>query len=412
MSSPPSAPDIAQDAAGPAAPPARSGWRALAQRFWPILSLFLASRFALLVVGLLTQILIQPGSAFRNTLHLSKKPALNLWGAWDSGWYHAIATAGYDAHPQANGWVDWAFFPAYPAISAALAGLTHAPVFTAMLAVSNLSFLGALFLLHRATEDAFDRRAADAVAVLFCAVPGSYIFSSAYTESLFLLAVAGCLALMRRRRWLAAGACAALACLTRNVGIGLLLPLAFAGLPLVWRTGRALLRREQPSRAEWGESLRVVAALGLPFLALAGFAAYLDLRTGDPLAFLSAQKAWGRSIGNFLAAPIGDILHPERLSDQDLISFAACWLSLALIVVLAAMRRWSLLLLACFLAFIPLSAGLGSYQRYALVNAPLFMAAAGLLAGRPIALGCVVVAFATLNGLMMAAWALGLPVVT
>jgi hypothetical protein len=379
---------------------------------WLVLALFLASRLALAAVGLLAQILIQPSSTFHNPLHLSAKPLLNLWGAWDSGWYHALATAGYDAHPQADGSANWVFFPAYPGLSALLARLTHLPVFLAMLVVSNLSFCGALFLIHRETRAAFDRRAADAVVVLFCAVPGSYIFSSAYTESLFLLAVAACLSLARQRRWLAAGGCAALAALTRNLGVGLVLPLAMMGLPALWRTARLARGRRAAAPGETAESVRILVALALPILALGGFMAYLAYRSADPLAFLHVEAAWGRSPGNPLAAPVAAILHPERLADRNLISFVACWLSLAMIAVLAAMRRWPLLLLACFLALAPLSTGLESYQRYALVNLPLFMAAAGLLSPRPVVLAGVVVAFATLNGFMMAAWALSLPLVT
>ena len=66
---------------------------------------------------------------------------------------------------------------------------------------------------------------------LLCAAPGSYIFSSGYTESLFLLAITACLLLLRARRWMAAGGFAALAVLTRNLGMGLVLPFAFAATP-------------------------------------------------------------------------------------------------------------------------------------------------------------------------------------
>jgi hypothetical protein len=44
------------------------------------------------------------------------------------------------------------------------------------------------------------------------------------------------------------------------------------------------------------------------------------------------------------------------------------------------------------------------------VNLPLFLAAARLLAPRPAAALAVLLVFATLNGFMMAAWTLSLPV--
>ena len=236
---------------------------------WSILALFLVSRAALLLVGLLTQIAIQPNSTFLDADRLSQRPALTMWGVWDSGWYNSIATGGYDAHIRDNGWANWAFFPAYPLVSAAFARLTHLPVFDAMLAVSNLSFLGALFLIHRETEDAFDRRTADVTVALFCVVPGSYVFSSAYTESLFLLALAVAWRCCRRRRWLAA------AC--RRPGRPdlqprrrhCLLPLA-SRRPRHWSGGRSKLasaRRAPVSCAALGESARILAALCLPILA-------------------------------------------------------------------------------------------------------------------------------------------------
>lgn len=369
---------------------------------------FLASRLALFAVGFLTQIFIEPFSTRVSPLQLTESASLRMWGQWDSGWYATIASHGYASHPGPDGQVNWVFFPAFPGLSAALAWATHLPVFAAMVLLANLAFLAALFLVHRFARQEFDTPTADIAVALLCAAPGSYIFSSAYTESLFLLALTGCLLLLRARRWLLAGGFAGLAVLTRNLGMGLLLPFAFAAAPGLWTLARQVAAGQVASRRPLiAETARVAAGLALPALALAGFCLLLYLVAGDPFAFVTAQKAWGRSFGN----PFARLLMPlftGQLDDTNLISFAAGWLSLSMLVALALMRRWSLFVLGCFLTLVPLATGLTSYARYCLVALPCFLAGARLLAPRPAATTAVLIVFATLNGFLMVAWMLGL----
>jgi len=367
---------------------------------------FLASRLALFAVGLMTQIFIEPFSTHVSPVHVTDSAALRMWGEWDTGWYMSLARDGYASHPGPDGQVNWVFFPAFPMLSAAIAWITHLPLFVAMIGLANLSFLIALFLVHRFAREEFDEPTANLAVVLLCAAPGSYIFSSGYTESLFLLAITACLLLLRSRRWMAAGGFAALAVLTRNLGLGLALPFAFAAAPGLWRLGREVAAGQVASRRPLiREAARVAAGLALPALALAGFCLLLYFTTGDPLAFVTGQEGWGRSLGN----PFPELYRPlitRGLADSDLISFAAGWLSLSLLVALALMRRWSLLILGGFLTLIPLATGLTSYARYSLVALPILLAGAKLLAPRPAAATAVLILFATLNGFLMVAWTL------
>lgn len=367
---------------------------------------FAASRLALFAVGLMTQIFIEPFSSHVSPLRLTDSAAMRMWGEWDSGWYVTLATHGYASHPGPDGQVNWVFFPAFPGLSAALAWATHLPVFTAMVLLSNLAFLAALFLIHRLARQEFDEASANLAVALICAAPGSYVFSSAYTESLFLLAITGCLLLLRTRRWLAAGGFAALAVLTRNLGMGLTLPFALAAAPGLWTLARDYASgRTASPRPLLAEASRVIAGLALPLLALAGFCLFLYLRTGDPLAFVTGQKGWGRSIGDPFARLYQPLL-TRRLAESDVISFAAGWLSLGMLVALGLMRRWSLLVFGAFLTLVPLATGLTSYARYSLVALPVLLAGARLLAPRPAAATATLVVFATLNGFLMVAWTL------
>ena len=50
---------------------------------------------ALLAVGLMTQIFIEPFSTHVSPVHMTDQVALRMWGQWDTGWYGGIATEGY-----------------------------------------------------------------------------------------------------------------------------------------------------------------------------------------------------------------------------------------------------------------------------------------------------------------------------
>lgn len=368
---------------------------------------FFASRLALLAVGLMTQIFIEPLSAKVSPLRLTESPVLRMWGQWDTGWYMSVAAQGYSHLPGPDGQVNWVFFPAFPMLSVGLAQITGLPLFPAMLLLSNLSFLAALFLAHRFASEEFDERTADLTVALICAAPGSYVFSSAYTESLFLLALSACLLLLRARRWIAAGGAAAVAVLTRNVGVGLSLPFVMMAAPRLWGLWRAAAEGAAARRRLERYAFRASAGLILPVLALAAFCLLLYRVAGDPFAFVTAQAAWGRSLNNPITRALIPLLTGELL-DGDVVNYAACWLSLSMVVALALMRRWPLFVLACFMTLLPLASGLTSYARYCLVVLPLFLAGAKLLSTRPAAAAAVLISFATLNGFLMVAWTLGM----
>lgn len=371
---------------------------------------FVVSRLALLVAGLMGRIYLQPLVARINPVHPTAAPALNLWGAWDSGWLMGLAQYGYAAHPSPDGQVNWAFFPGYPVLSAVVARYGHLPIFLAMLLVSNLAFFAALCMAHRLASREFGRPSANMTIALLCAAPGSYVFSSAYTESLFLFGLTGCLLMLQDQRWIAAGAFGGLAALTRNLGVGLTLPFAIAAAPPLLAMARGLSDGRLAPRAAILPTLRIGLGLAGPVVGLGLFSLYLLHKTGDPLAFVHAQKAWGRTIGNPLMTPFDTLTALNDVGDDHLVSFAFCWLSLGLAAALAFLRRWGLLALALFMMLVPLSTGLYSYARYCLVILPLFLAGGRILADRPVAAASTLTALATVNGFMMVAWSFCLAV--
>jgi len=378
--------------------------RALAgalRHYWIVISAVTLSRLTLLVVGLLTETYVRPVTTLDGDLRFSPHRWLNMWGTWDTGWYVGLAKHGYQSVAGPDGQANWAFFPAYPALAAGISSVTGLSVFEAMLVISNLSFLAAMGLLHRLACAEFDRKTADLAVILLCVVPGSYIFSAAYTESLFLLCLTGAFCMIRSRKWMAAGTVAAAAVLTRNLGVGLLLPYAWAA------TGR--LFRDKPEgrpAPRPAELLGIVAGVLPPMFTLAAFMLHLRSRTGDALAFVHVQKAWGRSFGN----PISGLLHPDRVPEVNAISFVVAWIAIGMLARLIFMRRSLLLVLALFLVLVPLTGGVASFARYALVIFPLWLVLANALAARPKVAVAVISVFAMLSGFMMVAWTLALKV--
>ncbi len=377
-----------------------------------VVAAFGLSRMALEAIGLLAFYKIRPHISFVHVWNYSDLPWLSIWGVWDTGWYLEVAQHGYDlarrtasATPnQAN----WAFFPAYPTICRGLAELLGMPVFAVMVAVSNACFLGALFVVRYGTAAAFGPSAARYTVLLLCFIPGSYVFSSAYPEALFLLLMASTLALADRQHWLAAGCAAALATLTRNTGIGLVLYLAMSHLRLslsIPAEGKGLVRRLLP---RWNETWRLLCALTLPLAALLGFCLYLYVRVGDPIAFARVQDGWLRQY----IFPLLPLLMPWRESGfwHNPLNYAVALTAVFLLIQLAVWRRWELLTLGAFFVLFPLTSGIESYVRYSICMLPLVMAAGALLARHPTAALVTLPVLALLNGLMMVGWTLGLTI--
>ena len=187
-------------------------------------------------------------------------PFMNNQVAWDSEYYLSIAVGGYDdpraphltpagiSMDNAAGRqsfstsisVNYAFFPFYSwmirvfAFPLRIFGLN--PIATATFAGVIVSALGALlgmlslYDLSRANlgEDGALR------AVFYLIVfPTGFFLLQVYTEGLFVGLAFACLAMLKRKQWLAAALLGACATLTRAVGVALTIPMVIAWL----RTG-------------------------------------------------------------------------------------------------------------------------------------------------------------------------------
>jgi hypothetical protein len=251
------------------------------------------------------------------------RPWWEGWVNWDSGWYRQIALYGYDYTPGRQGPV--AFFPLYPMLMRVGRSLVGSVTGSGVV-VTLASGVAAAVLVARWFRERLSPDAAWTALLLFLLYPYSfYLFGPLYADALFLLAVIGSFtALERGHPWLA-GLIGAAATASRPLGVVLVVGLVVRTLERRGVFGGRLARpvgqtpprtpaerggggrppdqTGEPSQAapRWQERLArlrpgdcgvLLAAAGA-----AGYAFYLWHRFGDPLAFLTIQKAWGQEEG-------------------------------------------------------------------------------------------------------------------
>ena len=265
------------------------------------------------------------------------EPFMNAQVCWDSEYYISIALGGYDdpkvPHLTPFGsttvWQDgmllsgnryngeslslnYAFFPFYPwvmwlfAQPLKLIGLNFIATTTlAGVIVSALGTLLAMLALYDLTSDSLGDEGAMRAAFYLLIFPTGFFLVQVYTEGLFVGLAFGCLAMLRRGKWLPAALLGAAATLTRAVGVALIIPMALTwfrtgdwlDIDLEWRqiyywwkeswralflAARKILRGifgiHKPDDPEWSvlrKELVVVVSFGKMLLAFAPLIAYL-----------------------------------------------------------------------------------------------------------------------------------------
>ncbi len=253
-----------------------------------------------LAIGVLSRVLsfavvMAIGYATRQPGETTREALLAPFGLWDGIWYQRIADYGYDPTVAHGNGV--AFSPLYPWLIRYVHMYLDVTYLVAGILISTTCFLVALVLLHRLVERRSGARVARTVIWLTAFFPTAFLFSSVYTESLYLLLTVGTFALLESRRFVGATAVGVLVTLTRPTGIMLVPALALRA----WKdAGRRMTFR-------LGLRLALLSALPIAYIA---FGVYLYARTGDPFATQSAQSAgWGRGANLLLvlAMPIAVI---------------------------------------------------------------------------------------------------------
>lgn len=216
-----------------------------------------------------------------------RNPLALLGRSWDSQWYLGIAAHGYvRTQDYAPGVVhsDLAFFPLYPALVRAATELGPLSAGGTALVVSWLAAVVAARGLYALGALLYGRAVATALVVLWGLLPHSIVLSMAYTEPVLTAFAAWSLYAVLTRRWLWAGALAALAGLSRPNGFAVAAAVLAAAAWEVWRVRRA--GGKVTHRLWTGAALAPVG--------WAGYVLWVGRRTGNlPGGYFEVQRLWG-----------------------------------------------------------------------------------------------------------------------
>lgn len=352
---------------------------------WYALSLFIFTRVALTVVGLIVQATV----ASRDLLAFPD--ILYIWDVWDSERYISIAQNWYPASSNFSDLTNYVFFPLYPLLMRLLAFLIGSYL-EAGLVISSVSMLVACVYLYRIVRmDDDEHTARRSIKYLFL-FPTAFILSGVFTESLFLALSLACLYYAKKGSWLPSGALGALTALSRPYGIVIVLPMAYE-----------YLRSKDYKLANIQADL---LCLLLPPLGLSLYSAYNYYLTGDFLAFLHARTLWGPTLAN----PVIQLLYRFTNNTYGFdVKFNAMFTLAAILLLMAAYKKVdsSYLIWGLLLVFIPLSTATSpwSMSRYILPAFPLFIIFAKVGTNKWLDIA-LTIGLATMQCLLMADWTL------
>ena len=314
----------------------------------------------------------------------------------DSHWYLKIANEGYDTNDRWRepGSTTYAYFPLYPLLISAVAGLTGWSLPVAGLIASAVLFLAALVTIYEYAIVCFGNRSVALSAVgAICVWPQSFVYFAVYTESLFLFLMAATFLAMRRRRYFVAGLCSALGSATRAPGLFLI---AYTGVCILRDVGlRGVLKPWRDPRI----FLPVV-------MAPAGLVAYWwfsYLNTGD--AFAQATTAghgwhWRFSWpGEWL---ISAVVYGGPAMKLVVAVTIATGLGCFLLLPLKLYADFCFCA-ACLLLFWSGTQPAG-LLRYSAILFPVQMAVAATLTGKPWIVGPFFGIAGMLNGVLLVGW--------
>lgn len=335
--------------------------RRLYQQHWWLtpLTYFLIWRLGIELVGRTTLIFT---SSVLNPWPADQHPP--LWARWDSGWYSAILSYGYQLRQGAMSNVT--FFPVYPLLWKAAWVLTNLPRLAAGVLTANIMAAVASVTFYRWAWVAHGTTIARRALALLLIFPASFFLAAAYSESTFIFLLALALLAAERKRWVVAAFVAALTSAARPVGIAL-----WPALLVMWWYATGNHRQKGT-----GALLTL-----LPPLGLVAFSLYLWHVTGDPLAWLHGQAMAARGYVfplKLLASYAHNVLTGGEFWLLHLGELAALGFAAVLLPKLWRANRGQAVLVLGLLLPPIFTNTLASYPRFTLVALPLFVVLAQL----------------------------------
>lgn len=325
-------------------------------------------RLFITAAGIIGIMMLNP--ADMPTVGVSYGTFWDMWTRWDGWHYINISQNGY-ANPQLT-----AFFPLYPLLINLISTVLPINPSAAGLLISHISLLGALYFIFRIIKDIYSREIAYTSILLLLFFPTAIFLGMVYTESLFLFLAAGTMFFARTKRWWLVFLFSFFAALTRNLGVLLVLPLAF----------------EYFHQHGFRVKKAIIALLG-PVLGASSYMFYLFKTFGNPLEFIRAQSAWNRFL---VINPISIVTDKflkiiSSIQHHDVFMGIEIFVGFSFLVILALSLRKKYRMPKSFIAymFVMLFPGLlqntwASVNRYVIVIFPAFLLMALMLEKKPI----------------------------
>lgn len=305
----------------------------------------------------------QAPAGFVNPLLSPTYPFVEKFIKWDAHWYTYAAQQGYDSQ-------SIVFFPV---IILLLRGAWQLGINVGLAGfiICNLFAVASFIMLYLVLRREFSGKVVQRALYAYAVMPTSFFLNSIYTESIFLTMSLTCIYFTKQKKWWLAGIFAALAALTRNLGIFLMLFMLYEYIAEYWQQRRPAVS---------------LLAFLLPPLGLLVFMSYNLWRVGSAVAFISGQKEWGRqfeypwvNMWNNIRLVEANFPHvqPGVLLDSFLV--AGC---LAALLSMTLMRRFNIrisyLLVGWFWFLIPMFSTtawfpLYSMSRFILVIFPIYV---------------------------------------
>lgn len=252
-----------------------------------IIWLFVVTRLLLVLATYVAFILFPVPPHVYKVNPVNMTALLTSWDRWDAANYTRIAQFGYQTVR------DTAFFPLFPLLINIISlPFGHHGYLAIGMFLSNLAFLGVLFILYQLATDILGEQVGRHTLLYLSLFPTAFFFFAAYNESLFVLFTAGAFLAMRRQKWWLAGILGLLASLTRAAGLFLVIPYLYE----FWISRGSLTAVDQGT---WRKLLSMVPKL-LPIILIplgtTLYCIYCWKLFGDPFAFATVQQDWARHL--------------------------------------------------------------------------------------------------------------------
>lgn len=324
------------------------------------------------------------GIALRYAVHIRNSGNWDFFAylralcVYDCNAYERLALYGYEGRPSGFDKGDannWAFFPLYSILVWAVSKVTGLTVLFAGTILTSLLTVWAAIVSWPLFEGKFRAY------FLFCFFlflgPFSYYFTTLYTEALFILLTAAGFVLLRRGDYIAAGIVGLVMTATRSTGLVFMAAIVIAALQNHIRAGGTL---RGFIGSLWTRT-DLLLALALVPIGISCFAVYLYFHSGDALAFVHIQRAWGRAFANpfwnlWLTIELQFKSGNYRAISSDLAFGIAAIFGMVMSAVMAWKGKWDWAVFSLFGVLLPLSTNAYSMLRFVVGLAPILVMSA------------------------------------